>query len=108
VCPVKINIPETLIHLRGRIVREDQKTLGGKLAAENIAMQAAAKIFLSHRRYEAAQRLARMGQLLFERDGQLKNLPGMAGGWTRFRDLKPIPKASFRDWWKSRGKGVSQ
>lgn len=102
VCPVKINIPETLIHLRGRIVREDQKTLGGKLNPENIAMQAAAKIFLSHRRYEAAQKLARTGQILFERKGQLTNLPGMAGGWTKFRDLKPIPKASFRDWWKSR------
>ena len=102
VCPVKINIPETLIHLRGRIVREDQKTLGGKLAPEALAMQAAASIFLSHRRYEAAQRLARMGQLLFERKGQLTSLPGIAGGWTRFRDLKPIPATSFRDWWKSR------
>ncbi len=104
VCPVKINIPETLIHLRGRIVREDQQTLSGKLAVENIAMQAAAKIFLSHRRYEAAQRLARTGQLLFERKGQLTNLPGLAGGWTRFRDLKPLPSQSFRDWWKARSK----
>ena len=104
VCPVKINIPETLIHLRGRIIREDQKTFTGKLNPENIAMQAAANIFLSHRRYEAAQRLARTGQLLFQRKGQLTNLPGMAGGWTKFRDLKPIPKSSFRDWWKSRDK----
>jgi L-lactate dehydrogenase complex protein LldF len=104
VCPVKINIPETLIHLRGRIVREDQKTLTGKLAPENVAMQFAAKIFLSHRRYEAAQKLARTGQLLFERKGQLTNLPGLAGGWTKYRDLKPIPKSSFRDWWKSREK----
>jgi len=108
VCPVKINIPETLIHLRGRIVREDQKTLTGKLAPENIAMQFAAKIFLSHRRYEAAQKLARSGQLLFERKGQLTNLPGMAGGWTKYRDLKPIPKSSFRDWWKAREKGETQ
>lgn len=108
VCPVKINIPETLIHLRGRVVREDQKTLSGKLAVENIAMQAAAKIFLSRRRYEAAQRLARTGQILFERKGQLTNLPGMAGGWTKYRDLKPIPKASFRDWWAQREKGGVQ
>ena len=108
VCPVKINIPETLIHLRGRIVREDQKTLSGKLNPENIAMQAAAKIFLSHRRYEAAQKLARTGQILFERKGQLTNLPGMAGGWTKFRDLKPIPKVSFRDWWKSRSAESNQ
>ena len=102
VCPVKINIPETLIHLRGRIVREDQQTLRGKLAPEALAMQAAASIFLRRRRYEAAQRLARMGQKLFERKGQLTNLPGIAGEWTRFRDLKPIPPTSFRDWWKSR------
>ena len=65
-------------------------------------MQTAATIFQDHRRYEAAQRLARVGQTLFKRDDQLTNLPGMAGGWTRSRDLRPIPKQSFRDWWKTR------
>jgi L-lactate dehydrogenase complex protein LldF len=104
VCPVKINIPEVLIHLRGRIVREDQKALGGKVSAENLAMKAAASIFSSYRRYEAAQRLARIGQTIFERDGQLVRLPGMAGAWTQSRDLRPIPQQSFRDWWKARSK----
>lgn len=102
VCPVKIDIPETLIHLRGRIVREDRKTVPGILSAENLAMTAVGKIFLSHRRYEAAQRLARAGQLIFERNGQLVRLPGLAGAWTRSRDLRPIPRQAFRDWWKSR------
>ena len=74
----------------------------GKLSAENIAMQTAATIFQNHHRYEAAQRLARVGQTIFKRDDQLTNLPGMAGGWTRSRDLRPIPKQSFRDWWKTR------
>jgi len=104
VCPVKINIPEVLIHLRGRLVREDQKTLAGKLGIENLAMQVVAKSFMSARRYEAAQRLARMGQKLFERDGELRNLPGLAGGWTKFRDLRAIPRQSFREWWKSEGR----
>jgi L-lactate dehydrogenase complex protein LldF len=104
VCPVKIDIPEVLIHLRGRLVQEDQKTLGGKLGIENLAMQAVAKSFMSARRYEAAQRLARMGQKLFERDGELRNLPGLAGGWTKYRDLRAIPKQSFREWWKSEGR----
>ena len=70
VCPVKINIPEILIHLRGRVVREEQATLSGKLGIENIAMQGAAAAFKSQGRYEAAQRLARMGQGIFKRDGQ--------------------------------------
>jgi len=108
VCPVKINIPEVLIHLRGRVVRDDQKTLGGTLAVENVAMQAAAKIFLSARRYEAAQRLARVGQTLFKRGDELKNLPGMAGGWTKYRDMKAIPKQSFREWWSAREAGAKE
>ncbi|HEY4356184.1 MAG TPA: LutB/LldF family L-lactate oxidation iron-sulfur protein [Acidobacteriaceae bacterium] len=102
VCPVKINIPEILIHLRGRVVREEQKTLGGAFSAENLGMQAAALAFGSTRRYEAAQRVARTGQGLFKHNGQLTGLPGMAGGWTQFRDLRPIPQRSFRDWWKAR------
>jgi L-lactate dehydrogenase complex protein LldF len=102
VCPVKINIPEILVHLRGEIVREEQKTVRGKLAPENLAMQGAATAFRSQRRYEAAQRLARLGQAIFKRDGQLTNLPGMAGAWTRSRDLRAIPAYSFRDWWKQR------
>lgn len=105
VCPVKINIPEVLIHLRGRIVRDNQQHLGGKLSEENIAMQGAAITFGSERRYEAAQRLARIGQTFFRRGGELTNLPGMAGAWTQARDLRPIPQQSFRDWWKSRAKG---
>ena len=37
--------------------------------------------------------------------GQLRNLPGMLGGWTDFRDLAAIPKESFRDWWSKRTGG---
>ena len=101
-CPVKINIPETLIHLRGRIVREDQASLGRALSQENLGMQLAAKIFLSERRYAAAQRLARIAQLPFQRRHQLAGLPGLAGEWTKFRDLRPIPSQSFREWFRKR------
>ena len=45
VCPVKINIPEVLIHLRGKVVQEDQATLAGKFSLWNIGMQAAAFLF---------------------------------------------------------------
>ena len=105
VCPVKINIPETLIHLRGRIVREDQKGIVGRFAPENVAMQVASRVFLSRRGYEAAQRMARMGQMPFQRKNGIGPLPGLLGNWTKFRDLAPIPGASFRDWWKSRATG---
>jgi L-lactate dehydrogenase complex protein LldF len=109
VCPVKINIPETLIHLRGKIVRQDQASLGGALSQENVAMKVASKVFLSEKSYMAAQRLARMGQSLFEHDGQLTGLPGLGSGWTKYRDLKAIPRQSFREWFRqhARQKGTA-
>ena len=102
VCPVKINIPEILIHLRGRVTRDEQHTIAGSLSQMNLAMQGAALVFGSRRRYEAAQRLGRIGQFVFKRGNQLEHLPGIAAGWTRYRDLRALPKQSFRDWWKAR------
>jgi L-lactate dehydrogenase complex protein LldF len=104
VCPVKINIPETLIHLRGRVVREDRATLSGKLGVENLGMQLAAHLFTHPQQYEAAQGLAEIGQRPLLRKGLMGPLPGLLGGWTRFRDLAPLPPHTFRDWWKAREK----
>ncbi|MGH9587247.1 MAG: LutB/LldF family L-lactate oxidation iron-sulfur protein [Acidobacteriaceae bacterium] len=101
VCPVKINIPEVLIHLRGRVVREQQS--GASLEA--IGMKIMARIFTSRRRFEAAQRLGRIGQWPFEREGWIKHLPGMLGNWTAARDLRPLPRETFRSWWRERNGG---
>jgi L-lactate dehydrogenase complex protein LldF len=98
VCPVKINIPEVLIHLRGRIVREQQSSVN----LEALGMKAMAAVFRSGRRFEAAQRLGRLGQWPFVSDGWVKDLPGLMGNWTAVRDLRAIPKQSFREWWRAR------
>ncbi|HUY82027.1 MAG TPA: LutB/LldF family L-lactate oxidation iron-sulfur protein [Acidobacteriaceae bacterium] len=98
VCPVKINIPEVLIHLRSRII-QGQK---GNFDFEALAMRAAAAAFASRRRFEATQRLGRIGQWPFESNGWVRNLPGMLGNWTRVRDLRALPRQTFREWWKER------
>src|SRR3954447_16606452 len=54
-CPVKIDIPRVLVHLRGRVVRE----VKGRLSPERLAMDALSKVFGSRARYERAQRIAR-------------------------------------------------
>ncbi|HEX4311161.1 MAG TPA: LutB/LldF family L-lactate oxidation iron-sulfur protein [Acidobacteriaceae bacterium] len=100
VCPVKINIPEVLIHLRGRVVREKKSALD----PEALAMKTAAMIFTSRRRFEAAQRLGRIGQWPLVSHGWFRNLPGMLGNWTRVRDLRELPEQTFRAWWKERAK----
>src|SRR6202000_1397402 len=44
VCPVKINIPETLIHLRGKVVEADQNSITGKFSQESMGMKMAAHL----------------------------------------------------------------
>jgi L-lactate dehydrogenase complex protein LldF len=103
VCPVKINIPEVLIHLRGKVVEQQQHTLKGMLDPMNLGMKMMAGIFSSERRFRAAQRLARIAQWpVVNRKGVITALPGMLGGWTQVRDLMPVPKQSFREWWEAR------
>jgi L-lactate dehydrogenase complex protein LldF len=109
VCPVKINIPEILVHLRGEVVQREQLTIKGKLAPEAVGMKVMAAIFANSRRLRAAQRLARWGQKpLVGRKGWVQSLPGMLGGWTQVRDLMPVPKEAFRDWWEKREKNQPQ
>jgi L-lactate dehydrogenase complex protein LldF len=103
VCPVKINIPEVLIHLRGKIVEEEQKTLSGRLGAWNVGMETAAFLFASASRLSLAQQLGKIGQKLFvSKEGVIEHLPGMLSGWTQTRDMMPMPDQTFREWWAKR------
>jgi L-lactate dehydrogenase complex protein LldF len=105
VCPVKINIPEVLIHLRGKVVRNNQDRNDdrrAKLDPESVAMKVLSKTFSDVRLYEGAQKLARIGQWPLARGGKISRLPGPLSAWTDARNLKPVPKQSFREWWRKR------
>src|SRR5262249_60966297 len=56
VCPVKIRIPEVLLHLRGRVVAEKI----GRADPERAGLETLAAIFADRNRYERAQRLGRV------------------------------------------------
>jgi L-lactate dehydrogenase complex protein LldF len=96
VCPVKIDIPEVLLHLRAEAVR----ATGSRVEA--LAMATVGWVFAGRRRFELAQRLVRIAQLPLVRRGRIRWLPGKLGGWTKSRDLRPVARQSFRDWWSSR------
>jgi L-lactate dehydrogenase complex protein LldF len=103
VCPVKINIPQVLVHLRQRAVEHAAQRDGGRrIDPERLAMAGLARVFASRRLYEAAQRLGRLGQRPLVRRGKIRRLPGPLAGWTAARDLDPAPDQSFRDWWRER------
>lgn len=108
VCPVAINIPEVLVHLRGRVVRDKQSSVRGALEPENLAMKSMAAIFQDRGRYERAQRLAQRGQWPLSRGGTISRLPGPLSGWTQMRDAPAVPEQTFRQWWReSRGSAES-
>ncbi|MHB1567901.1 MAG: LutB/LldF family L-lactate oxidation iron-sulfur protein [Solirubrobacteraceae bacterium] len=102
VCPVKINIPEVLVHLRHAVVQHSAHDgpIRDRLAGEHLAMQALARIFASRRLFEAAQRSGRLVQLPLVHQRGIERLPGPLKGWTSARDLPPMPSESFRDWWR--------
>jgi L-lactate dehydrogenase complex protein LldF len=103
VCPVKINIPEVLIHLRHKVVEQDTQGFGA-LNPEALAMKAMAMLFTSERRFRAAQRMGRMAERpLVNKSGWVTWLPGLLGGWTQVRDLHEMPKQTFREWFEQRG-----
>jgi L-lactate dehydrogenase complex protein LldF len=102
VCPVKIDIPKILVHLRGRVTAETNASGKGHHAGvERLAMRSVARVMDSRRAYEAAQRAGRLGLALTDHGrGARGQLPGIKG-WTESRDL-PAPERSFRSWWRER------
>jgi L-lactate dehydrogenase complex protein LldF len=99
VCPVKINIPEVLVHLRQSGV--DAKR--GRPSAERTAMRGLSWVMRGRRRYAAALRAARTGaaplRLATRRRGVLRRLPWPLSAWTRHRDAPLPPRQTFREWW---------
>ncbi|WP_405997356.1 LutB/LldF family L-lactate oxidation iron-sulfur protein [Streptomyces sp. NBC_00829] len=90
VCPVAIDIPEVLVHLRERVADR-----GGKGHRIEKAMIKAAGWVLDHPAALAAgEKAAGTTRRLHP-----KRLPG-AGAWTADRELPELPAQSFRDWWK--------
>ena len=99
VCPVKIDIPSILVHLRARHVEEPA---AGRpvLSPEAVTMAAAAWVMASPARFAAAQRAGRLGRLL-GRGGRIRRLPPPLAAWTLARDAPVPPAQTFRQWWKT-------
>jgi L-lactate dehydrogenase complex protein LldF len=107
VCPVAINIPEVLVHLRERIVEGGPVTHHGtrttiqpaKTHRTERATMRAARRALQH------PSLMRQAQWLAARTRAVhpQRVPGRtASAWTQSRDLPRFPGESFRDWWQQR------
>lgn len=98
VCPVRIPIPEMLVHMRGKVV--EAKKADHHPHAEAAMMKAGSWLFASHRRLAAAQKAAGLGRKLVPGAvSHLGPLPPPLSRWANARDLPMPPAESFRAWW---------
>ena len=97
-CPVKINIPEILVHLRAEDV--DSKRGTKKLPTQmDLMMKGASWAFSRGRNLGLLEKGLPLGRLAAGRKKKITKLPGIAAGWTQSRDIPAPPAQSFRDWW---------
>ncbi|MEK6281930.1 MAG: LutB/LldF family L-lactate oxidation iron-sulfur protein [Acidobacteriota bacterium] len=123
VCPVKIDIPELLLHLRAEITASSRKQEAGgrrqeagdggtnalkKRTGERLAFRVFAAVMTRPRLYELSVKLGRLLQLPLVRRGRICKVGGMLASlapplaaWTSARDMRPIAKRTFREQWRA-------
>ena len=101
-CPVKIDIPTMLVHLRTQQV-DGERARRRVPSAEQATMAATAWVMASPKRFAAAETATRVGRLV-SRGGTIRSLPPPLSAWTSARDLPAPPRETFRQWWaRTRG-----
>jgi L-lactate dehydrogenase complex protein LldF len=95
VCPVAIDIPSILVHLRAEHVEAQTRT-----TPEAAAFRALSRAMSNPRLWRLAQRVAGLGRFLARGKPTLPNaLPPPASKWTRTRDLPTPPAKTFTQQW---------
>jgi L-lactate dehydrogenase complex protein LldF len=97
VCPVKIDIPHQLVHLRNRAVNEPSPMNSW---SERLTWMVWAWFMAGALRYKALMIGVRIGVRLAK---FLPWHPGKLGAWTRGRELPKVPGPDFRAWWRRHG-----
>jgi L-lactate dehydrogenase complex protein LldF len=95
VCPVAIDIPSILVHLRAEHVEAQTRA-----TPEAVAFRALSRVMSSPRLWRLAQRAAGMARFLARGKPTLPSaLPPPASMWTRSRDLPTPPRKTFTQQW---------
>ncbi len=112
VCPVKIDIPQLLLHLRAEVVEGTANGTAQKLPVkrkilERLTFRLYAFAWSSPALYEWGTRIARVLQRPAVRDGRIGKVSTLIarlmpplGAWTAWRDARPIAQRSFREQWR--------
>ena len=124
VCPVKIDIPELLLHLRAEIKGAGGSSQGQVAGAggrikrrrgETITFKFFAAIMTRPWLYELTTKAGRLFQKLVAKQGRIGKLGALTrglapplGAWTAARDLRLIAPVTFREQWRNQPVPPSQ
>jgi L-lactate dehydrogenase complex protein LldF len=106
VCPVKIDIPELLLHLRAEVAEGTKETATHKFS-EKIVFQLYSFAWLRPSFYKLGTKISRLMQKFVAKDekigeqkGFLAKLAPPLGAWTAWRDAPTVAPKSFREIWR--------
>jgi L-lactate dehydrogenase complex protein LldF len=99
-CPVRLDIPRMLLALRQQAVARTPQPF-----ALRAGLKTFARVATRPRLYRAMAALARRLLRARARDGWITSAPGLAAGWTQFRDLKAPAQLTFEARWRARAAG---
>ena len=111
VCPVRIDIPEVLVHLRSKVVdahRPSRRRRRWPCAPPRGPSPTAAAWPGERASGLAGRVLGRVGRTTLPGGRPAAGrIPGPGAGWTGARDLPAPPRESFRAWWRRTNGGRS-
>jgi L-lactate dehydrogenase complex protein LldF len=113
VCPVKIDIPALLLHLRAEVVEGTASGTAGQKGpvkrkfAERLVFRLYAWAWSNPKLYESSTRIARFFQRFAVKQGRIRKVSGLIArlsppleAWTAWRDAPPIAERTFREQWR--------
>ena len=101
VCPIKINIPRMLLHLRHKLAESSNEAESAATTAEKQAAQSYAWLMSNPSALSALRKVGRIAQKPFVSDEKISrrvSLP-LVSKWTAARDLPSLPNRTFKEIW---------
>ena len=99
-CPVKINIPRMLLHLRHKLAESDDPGEKSASAMDSLAAKGYAWLMNNPSALTALGKLGRAAQKPLAGKGKIEKLPlPLVSQWTKARDLPLLPQRTFREIW---------
>jgi L-lactate dehydrogenase complex protein LldF len=101
VCPVKIDLPKLLLHLRTKVAEGDATSGRSGAWSERWFVKRWAKAMRTRKTLEGSARWGRLLQRPLAKGGRIKKLRApLISGWTEQRDFPALAKQSFAQLWR--------